>query len=57
MSKKWYGWTGTVLEVDLTNQTVQKRNLSEHLAYRYLGQAGINARMLYDRGFIGNRSL
>ena len=49
MSKKWYGWTGTILEVDLTNQTVQRRNLSEHLAYHYLGQAGINARILYDR--------
>ncbi len=49
MSKKWYGWTGTILEVDLTKQTVQKRNLAEDLAYRYLGQAGINARILYDR--------
>jgi aldehyde:ferredoxin oxidoreductase len=49
MSKKWQGWTGTILEIDLTNQTVQKIPLSEHLAYHYLGQAGINARLLYDR--------
>lgn len=49
MSKKWYGWAGTILEIDLTHQTVQKRSLPEHLAYRYLGQAGINARLLYDR--------
>jgi aldehyde:ferredoxin oxidoreductase len=48
MSKKWYGWTGTILEVDLTNQTVRKRNLSDHLAYPSR-QAGINARILYDR--------
>jgi len=49
MSKKWYGWTGTILKVDLTSQTVQKEELSEFLAHNYLGQAGINARLLYDR--------
>ena len=38
-----------ILDVDLTNQTVKKRELTEHLAYRYLGQAGVNARILYDR--------
>jgi aldehyde:ferredoxin oxidoreductase len=47
--KKWYGWTGTILEVDLTHKSVRKVGLSEQLAYSYLGQAGINARMLYDR--------
>ena len=26
-----------------------KRSLPEYLAYNYLGQAGINARILYDR--------
>lgn len=35
--------------VDLTSQTVQKEELSEFLAHNYLGQAGINARLLYDR--------
>ena len=49
MNKKWYGWTGNILEVDLTSQTVQIKELSEFLAYNYLGQAGINARLLYDR--------
>ncbi|MHB8770676.1 MAG: aldehyde ferredoxin oxidoreductase family protein [Syntrophales bacterium] len=49
MRKKWYGWTGTILEVDLSDQTVCERDLTEDLAYRYLGQAGINARLLYDR--------
>lgn len=39
MSKKWYGWAGRILEVDLTNQTVHKRNLPEPFAYEYLGQA------------------
>lgn len=45
---KWYGWTGTILEVDLTHRTVRKRDLSEAAAHLYLGQAGLNARMLYD---------
>ncbi len=49
MYKKWYGWTGTILEVDLTNQALQKISLSEQSAHQYLGQAGINARFLYDR--------
>jgi len=48
MSRKWFGWTGTILKVDLTRGTVQKEVLREDLAYQYLGQAGINARILYD---------
>jgi aldehyde:ferredoxin oxidoreductase len=48
MSSKWYGWTGTIIEVDLSRQIVHKRELSDYLAYGYLGQAGINARILYD---------
>jgi aldehyde:ferredoxin oxidoreductase len=47
--KKWCGWAGTILEVDLTGGSVRKVGLSEDLAFNYLGQAGINARMLYDR--------
>jgi aldehyde:ferredoxin oxidoreductase len=49
MSKKWYGWTGTILEIDLTHERIHKKPLSENLAYSYLGQSGINARLLYDR--------
>lgn len=49
MNKKWYGWSGSILEVDLTDRTVQKRPFSERMAHQYLGQAGINARMLYER--------
>ena len=48
-NRKWYGWTGTILEVDLTNGSVGKIELPGELAHKYLGQAGINARMLYDR--------
>jgi aldehyde:ferredoxin oxidoreductase len=49
VNKKWYGWSGSILEVDLTDRTVQKRPFSERMAHQYLGQAGINARMLYER--------
>ena len=48
MSRKWFGWTGTILKVDLTGGTIQRAALTEDLAYQYLGQAGINARILYD---------
>jgi len=48
-NRKWYGWTGTILEVDLTHESIQKVDLSEQLACNYLGQAGINARIIYDR--------
>ena len=48
-NRTWYGWTGTILEVDLTHESIRKVDLPEHLAYSYLGQAGINARILYDR--------
>lgn len=49
MNKKWYGWSGNILEVNLTDRIVEKRLFTEHMAHQYLGQAGINARMLYDR--------
>ena len=48
MTKRWYGWSGTILDVDLTRGIVQKKALTENLAHKYLGQAGINARLLYD---------
>jgi aldehyde:ferredoxin oxidoreductase len=49
MNKEWYGWSGSILEVDLSDRTVQKRPFSECMAHQYLGQAGVNARMLYER--------
>ena len=48
-ARKWCGWTGTILEVDLTCGSVLARELPEELAFNYLGQAGINSRILYDR--------
>lgn len=49
MSKRWFGWSGAILEVDLSSKTFIKRDLSRELANGYLGQAGINARILFDR--------
>jgi|GEM_PF-3828164 len=49
MSKRWFGWAGAILEVDLSAKTVVKRELPPDLAPGYLGQAGINARFLFDR--------
>lgn len=49
MSKRWFGWVGTMLEVELSAKTAVKKELPEELAYGYLGQAGVNARLLYDR--------
>ncbi|MTI82644.1 MAG: aldehyde ferredoxin oxidoreductase [Firmicutes bacterium] len=48
MTNKWFGWSGTILEVDLTSQTVSKKELPQYLAFNYLGQSGINARLLYE---------
>jgi aldehyde:ferredoxin oxidoreductase len=48
MNKKWYGWSGRILQVDLTTRTVETKELSEAITHQYLGQAGINARLLYD---------
>ena len=48
MTNKWFGWSGTILEVDLTSQTVRKKELPQYLAFNYLGQSGTNARLLYE---------
>ncbi len=43
-----YGWTGTILRVDLTSGKIKKEPLSEELRRHYLGGRGINVRILYD---------
>lgn len=48
MNKRWHGWAGKILKVDLTGGMVVTEALPEKLAYGYLGQSGINARLLYD---------
>lgn len=48
MNKQWYGWAGCILRVNLTTQEIWKEPLDPDLARKYLGQSGINAKLLYD---------
>ncbi|MBI4188268.1 MAG: hypothetical protein HY529_03570 [Chloroflexi bacterium] len=44
----WYGWAGTILNVDLTNMKVSRQPLSRELATKYIGGDGFGSRILYD---------
>lgn len=46
--KNWHGWAGRILKVDLTKGTTEVEPLPEELVLNYLGQSGINAKLLYD---------
>ncbi len=43
-----YGWSGTLLYVDMTGQTFEKRALDPDMASNYLGGRGLNAKTLFD---------
>lgn len=43
-----YGWCGTVLRVNLTEQTIEKRDLDPEIAKNFLGGRGLNAKTLFD---------
>jgi len=43
-----FGWTGTLLRVDLTNGEVSREPLDESLRRNFLGGRGINSKLLYD---------
>lgn len=47
MSDRFYGWTGRILEVDLTREKLSVSNLSSELCHNYIGQSGINAALLF----------
>lgn len=42
------GWSGTILRVDLTEETVTKEPLDEEVAEKFLGGRGLNSRTLYN---------
>src|SRR5712692_4034281 len=42
-----YGWTGTVLRVNLTTKQVTKESLREDWAWDYVGGRGLGARYLF----------
>ncbi|MEN6350108.1 MAG: aldehyde ferredoxin oxidoreductase family protein [Syntrophomonas sp.] len=43
-----HGYAGKILEVDLSQQRIIKRDLSPAYARKYLGGIGFNAKILYD---------
>lgn len=43
-----YGWAGTILRVDLTSGTIEKRSLDPLFAKQFLGGRGFNSRILFD---------
>ena len=47
--KTWYGYTGKILDVDLTSATLSETELDRTLAKNYMGGKGFGARILYDQ--------
>ena len=44
-----HGWTGRIIDIDLTAGTVQSRELPRDLAVAFLGGRGLNSKVLFDR--------
>ncbi len=44
----WYGWAGSILNVDLTNMKIAREPLSLDFATKYIGGGGFATRILYD---------
>ncbi len=47
--KTWHGYTGKILDVDLTSATLSETELDRTLAKNYMGGKGFGARILYDQ--------
>jgi len=43
-----YGWTGTILRINLSSQKAEKQPLEEDLRLNFLGGRGINSKLLYQ---------
>jgi len=43
----YFGYTGKVLDINLTSSTVTKKDLNQELTVKYLGGIGFNAEILY----------
>ncbi len=43
-----YGYTGTILTIDLSNETVSREQLNEEDARKFIGGKGLGAKMLFD---------
>jgi aldehyde:ferredoxin oxidoreductase len=44
-----HGWTGRILDIDLSSMRVRDRELSPDLAVAFLGGRGLNSKVLFDR--------
>jgi aldehyde:ferredoxin oxidoreductase len=42
------GWTGNILDIDLTNEFIEERPLDMEMAKLFLGGRGLGARLLWD---------
>ena len=47
--KTWHGYTGKILEVDLTSANLSEAELDPSLANEYMGGKGFGAKILYDQ--------
>jgi aldehyde:ferredoxin oxidoreductase len=47
--KSWYGYTGKILDVDLTTETLSEAELDPSLAENYMGGKGFGAKILLDQ--------
>ncbi len=47
--KTWHGYTGKILDVDLTSAVVSEAELDRSLAEDYMGGKGFGAKILYDQ--------
>ena len=47
--KNWYGYSGKILDVDLTSADMSTAELDRALAQDYMGGKGFGARILYDQ--------
>ena len=45
----WHGYTGKILDVDLTSATVSEAELDRSMAADYMGGKGFGAKILYDQ--------
>lgn len=43
-----YGWSGTILRVDLNTESISKEPLDQEIAEKFLGGRGLNSRTLYE---------
>ncbi|MBT8366398.1 MAG: aldehyde ferredoxin oxidoreductase, partial [Deltaproteobacteria bacterium] len=45
----WHGYTGKILDVDLTSATLSEAELDRSLAQGYMGGKGLGAKILFDQ--------